>query len=30
MTGTITPTLDPKLDLVLERVDVPPNVVWRA
>ena len=31
MTHTITHKLDPKLDLVLERVvDVPPNLVWAA
>jgi uncharacterized protein YndB with AHSA1/START domain len=31
MTGTITHALDPKLDLVLERVvDVPPTLVWAA
>jgi len=31
MTGTIAHTIDPKLDLVLERVvDVPPNLVWAA
>ena len=31
MTGTITHTIDPKLDLVLERVvDVPPKLVWAA
>jgi len=31
MTPTITHRIDPKLDLVLERVvDVPPNLVWAA
>jgi uncharacterized protein YndB with AHSA1/START domain len=31
MTGTITHQVDPKLDLVLERVvDVAPNLVWAA
>ena len=31
MTRTIRHQLDPKLDLMLERVvDVPPNLVWAA